>query len=102
MATRFRILFVIPLLLAAEPPAERPVADWLKDLDDPQSLVREEAIEMLIRAKAKDAVPKLTKLLDDPSSSVRRRAALALWKIDGQTKPAIAILAATLRDVNAS
>src|SRR5436309_303243 len=100
-----RLFLAIPFLAlsvrAAEPPAERPVAEWVKDLDDAQSLVRAEALELLIRAEANAAVPQLTKLLADPLPSVRRRAAVALWKIDGQTKPAIAALTAAVRDVDA-
>jgi HEAT repeat protein len=93
----------LAFLLAGVARAEEPrrVADLMRDLDDRQSLVREEAVELLTRAKAKEALPRLTKMLDDPVPSIRRRAAVALWKIDGQTKPAWSALSAAVRDPNA-
>ncbi len=94
---------------AAAPPsiephtAGRPVRVWLADLADPDLLVREEAIEVLAQAGpgVKQAVPALTRLLKDDSPTLRTRAALALWRIAGQSGPAVVALAANMRTANA-
>src|SRR5262245_30745061 len=64
--------------------AERALSRWIADLDDPDGLIREEAVEVLGRmgADARPALAKLEKLTTDDTGMVRRRAAVALWKID--------------------
>jgi HEAT repeat protein len=75
-------------------PAGRPLSQWIADLDHADPLVREEAIEVLasVGPAARAAVPKLEKLLSTSNQTVRGRAALALWRIDGHTQEAVAIL----------
>ena len=91
--------------LAADPPPEpkvgnRPLSAWVADLDDKDTLIREEAIEVLIQlgAEAKAALPKLEKLAQNDSPAVRIRAAMALWKIGVQAEPARTILRAAMSD----
>src|SRR5262245_15361951 len=69
----------------------RPLRDWLADLDDEDLLIREEAIEVLAQAgpAAKSAVGRLTKLLAHESRPLRTRAALAVWRISGDARPAV-------------
>ncbi|HEY7428361.1 MAG TPA: HEAT repeat domain-containing protein [Gemmataceae bacterium] len=80
--------------------AGKPLAFWLEELKSGDALIRDEAIEVLIDAgpAARAAVPQLEALLKDEQLRVRIRAALALWRIAGQTKPAIATLTEALRD----
>jgi hypothetical protein len=61
--------------------AERPLADWVKDPDSDQPLVREEAIEMIASfgAGARSAAPRSRVLLKDDRPPVRARAAIASW-----------------------
>jgi HEAT repeat protein len=97
-------------LIADEGPAKepllagKPIAHWIGELklDDP--LVREEAIEVLADAgpAAKSARPALEKLLADPDSSIRARAALALWKIAGPSEPVTRALIDNLPSANLS
>jgi HEAT repeat protein len=92
-------------MIAGAGPAEprfagQPLAHWLAELKDPDVLVREEALEVLAEAgpAAKEAVPLLEKMLRDEPPSLRTRAAMALWRIGGQTRPAALALAETGRD----
>jgi hypothetical protein len=71
-------LVLIGLLLGAEPAAEsplagRPLRQWLEDLAARDLLVREEAVGVLTRAgpEAKEAVPRLEKMLRDEPSTLR-------------------------------
>ncbi len=95
---------VLGLVLGAEPAAEpplagRPLGQWLEDLTAGDLLRREEAVEVLGRAgpAAREAVPLLEKMLRGQPLSLRTRAALALWRIDGRTRPAVEALAETVR-----
>jgi HEAT repeat protein len=95
-------LILIGIGLAAPPApmvANRPVADWVRDLDDKDPLVQEEALEVLAGAAqaAKEAVPRLEKLTREGPLPLRLRAGLALWRVTGQTAPATGLLAETLR-----
>src|SRR5258708_25797814 len=65
---------------------------WLDEVHNPAVLAREEAIEVLahIGPPAREAVPALNALLKDPYQTVRRKAAIALWKIDRRERGAIA------------
>jgi HEAT repeat protein len=99
------LLLGVVLAAGAEPAPEplyagHPLTRWLADLKDPDVLVREEAIEVLTAAgpAAKEAVPLLEKMLRDEPRSLRTRAALALWRIDGRTRPAVEALGETARD----
>jgi HEAT repeat protein len=101
------LLLIAALARAADPPAEpkignRPLSAWVADLDSRDSLICEEAIEVLSQAgiPAKIAVPKLNKLLQSDSPIIRTRAAAALWKIAGQVEPGHTLLLAALRQPN--
>jgi HEAT repeat protein len=85
---------------ASSPVLERSLEAWLSDLDDRDVLVREEAVEVLAQMgpAARAALPRLKKLAAAPNRSLRTRAALALWRIGGDPKPAVAALTETLRD----
>jgi HEAT repeat protein len=80
--------------------AGKPLAFWLEELKSDDAFIRDEAIEVLIDAgpAAHAAVPQLEALLEDEQIRVRIRAALALRRIAGQTKPAITTLTEALRD----
>src|SRR5262245_21321788 len=90
-----------PAVRGAEPAyADRPLSQWVADLSEKDPLIREEAIEVLIKIgpDARIALPKLAEMQErDTSVQVRRRAAIALWRIDGQTKPARDLLTAELK-----
>src|SRR4051794_40959580 len=92
------ILLSSPLAWAAEPVtfARRPLDSWVADLDDKDPLVREEALEVLAQLgpKAKAAVPKLERLAKAAGEAERRRAAFALWKVDGRAEAAIPVFRA--------
>ena len=97
------LIVLIPAIAYADPPVEfakRPLDAWIADLDDKDTLVREEALEVLTQLgpKAKAAVPKLEPLVKTGSDPARRRAALALWKIDGRTEAAIPLFKAALKE----
>ena len=102
-----RLLLILVVMLscslgrAAEPLyAGKPLAFWLDELKSDDPLSREEALLVLSDAgpAARAATPRLEKLLKDPERGVRVRAALALWKIAGQTKPALSALTLALRE----
>ena len=79
--------------------AGRPLAAWVRDLDDPNVLVREEALEVLAKAgpAAKEALTAVKPLLKDDRPTVRLRAAVALWKIEGRPEDAGPVLLKALR-----
>lgn len=95
------LLLIGPFALrAAEPTlAGRPLQAWIADLDAKDTLIREEAIEVLqeFGGDAKSALPKLLQLYQSDVPAVRARAALALWRIDGRTEPARTVLLAALK-----
>jgi HEAT repeat protein len=107
---KHRPLLLIVLLMglpadAAEPLyAGKPLAFWLDELNSRDPLIREEAMQVLTDAgpAARAAVPRLEQLFKDERPTVRIRAGLALWRIAGQTKPAIAALSEALRDPSTS
>ncbi|HEY7308817.1 MAG TPA: HEAT repeat domain-containing protein [Gemmataceae bacterium] len=80
--------------------AGKPLAFWLDELKSDDPLIRDEAVAVLSDAgpAARAAVPRLEELLKSKQPRVRVRAALALWRIVGQTKPAVAALTEALRD----
>jgi HEAT repeat protein len=96
-------LLLVGLIAAAPAPepvlAGRPLREWVKDLADSNPLVREEAVEVLAEAgpAAKEAVPLLEKMLAAEPRTLRTRAAVALWRIAGQTRPAALALAEMAR-----
>src|SRR5262249_53179457 len=77
----------------------KPLSYWVNELQDKDLLVREEALEVLAQLgpAAKEVLPLVTKLVKDEHFTVRYRAALALWKIDRQAKPAVALLLEALK-----
>lgn len=80
--------------------ADRSLTLWVADLSEKDPLIREEAIEVLIKIgpDARVALSKLAELHEkDSSAEVRRRAAIALWRLDGQTKPARDLLVGELK-----
>ena len=98
-------LLASPIAAGAEPAeepkfADRPLSQWIAELDDSDALVREEAIEVLgrIGPEAKRSVPKLEKILANDTEPARRRAALAIWKIDGRSGPAKQLYSASLKE----
>jgi hypothetical protein len=99
--SRAIVLAVVALccLLPAAQAGDRPLRDWINDLDDASVLVRLEAIEVLADAgaDATDAVPRLEKLAKSESLQLRLPAALAIYRISGTRGPAIAALTAMLR-----
>ncbi|HWG44721.1 MAG TPA: HEAT repeat domain-containing protein [Gemmataceae bacterium] len=96
------LLLTGAFVCAADEPryAGKPLAFWLEELKSDDPLIREEAIAVLADAgpAARAAVPRLETLLKDQQRSVRTQAALALWRIAGQTKPAITALTEAVRD----
>ncbi|MGH7168821.1 MAG: HEAT repeat domain-containing protein [Gemmataceae bacterium] len=105
MKHRMLLLIIVlmvscPLGRTAEPLyAGKPLAFWLNELKSDDPLIREEALLVLSDAgpAARAATPRLQELLKDDERGVRVRAALALWKIAGRTKPALAALTEALR-----
>ncbi len=107
---KFWCVLMVGLLLAAstaapaaEPAkepryADRTLSQWIADLDDPDPLVREEAAEVLGRLgpQAKGAIARLEKIVAADAAPVRRRTALALWKIGGPIGPAKELFEASL------
>lgn len=95
------VALVAPAVQGADPAfADRSLALWIADLSEKDPLIREEAIEVLIKigAEARVALPKLAEIQEkDASPEVRRRAAVALWRLDGQAKPARDLLSAELK-----
>jgi len=94
------LLTSLPVLRAAEPTvAGRTLKEWIADLDAKDALVREEALEVLpeFGSDAKPATPKILKLYETDAPTVRYRAALAIWRIDGRTEPAQAVLSVALK-----
>src|SRR4051812_5396587 len=89
-----------PPSLAGQRLAGRSLRAWLDDLHDSDLLIREEAVEVLAQAgpAARIAVPQLRRLLTHENRPLRSRAALALWKIAGETAPAVETLSSSLRD----
>lgn len=61
-----------------------PTAMEILDKEDKGVGVLRSAIELLGNLKEKGAIPKLEKLLEHKDGSMRRRAAVALWKITGK------------------
>jgi HEAT repeat protein len=87
---------------AAEPMAHgKPLKYWMGALQDPEVVVREEAILVLgdLGPAARDTVPDLTKLLKDARMPVRLKAAAALVRIDRQqAKVAVPVLCEGLKN----
>lgn len=99
------LLLGLTLVAGAAPPvpplfAGRPLKAWLADLDDADLLVREEALEILTQAgpRATAAMPKVRGYLAHDSRPLRTRAALALWRIAGDARPAVAALSESLAE----
>lgn len=80
--------------------AGRKLEEWIADLADKDPLVREEALEVLaaVGPSAKEAMPKIEKLLDESAPSVRLRAAMALYRIANKKEPAIKALCESLHN----
>jgi HEAT repeat protein len=98
--SRAAILSVLLLALpSGAEAADRPLREWINDLDNASVLVRLEAIEVLADAgaDAADAVPRLEKLVRTEPLGVRLPAALAIYRVTGRTALAITALAESLR-----
>jgi HEAT repeat protein len=105
---KLRPLLLVLLVLTCCPPARaaeplvagKTLAFWLEELKSDDPLIRAEAVLVLRDAgpAAREAAPRLEKLLKDPVRGVRIGAALALSRIAGQTKPAVEALTEALRD----
>lgn len=102
-----RLLLLLVVLMGSPPCraaealyAGKPLAFWLDELKSQDALIREEAILVLTDAgaAARSATARLEELVNDRERGVRIRAALALWRIAGQTKPALQVLTEALRD----
>lgn len=78
----------------------KPVSHWIDMLKDPEVLGREEALEVLLQAgpAARPALPAVRELLKDPQVTVRFRAALAVWKIDGDATLVVPVLTDIIQD----
>jgi HEAT repeat protein len=68
----------------------KPVAHWLRAVDDPDPRVRKEAVFKLgnVGPTEAEALPAVTKALKDPDAAVRREAILALMKFGADAKTA--------------
>lgn len=79
--------------------AGRPLKFWLDELASDSLLRKEEALAVLaqIGAPAKDALPHVEKLLRAKESTLRKRAALAVWKLGGTGKHLAEIYADDLK-----
>ena len=79
--------------------AGRPLAAWIGDLNDKDLLRREEAVEVLagIGRPARSATADLRKLLKADNRNLRIRAALAVWKVGGDSKGVPEIFAEGLK-----
>ncbi len=97
-------LLLAPTAVMGQMPAPsfagRPLDAWVKDLADPNPLVREEALEVIARlgVQAKSAADAVRPLLKDPLATTRLRAALALWKIERKPEVVLPVLAEASRD----
>src|SRR5262245_43556635 len=80
--------------------ADRPLKAWLADLDSPDLLLREEAVEVLAKAgpAAKLALPKLRAFPPHDNPPLPTRAALAVWRLAGDAKPAVHALSTSLAE----
>jgi HEAT repeat protein len=86
------------------PLMEAELAQLIKELADQDGFTRWNAARKLLacfRAEAAPAVPALSKLLKDPDSDVRRKAALALGVIGPEGKRAAPVLMEILKDDDA-
>jgi HEAT repeat protein len=103
LGTSLLLIVLAPRHAAETLYAGKPLAFWLEELKSSDALIRDEAIEVLTEAgpAARAAVPRLEVLVKSDRPHLRIRAALALWRIAGQTKPAIAALTEGLRDRDA-
>lgn len=103
-----RWLILVPLVLAvpsldAAPENSlggRPLAAWVEDLSSKDAVVREKTLDALAQLgpAARDTLAAVQALQRDPSPVVRRKAALALWKIDGRTEGLAPLLGAALKE----
>ncbi len=94
------VLLLVGLVLGVEPAfSGRPLSLWVKDLSDPDALVREEAVEVLADAgpAARKAAAALEKMTREGPERLRLRAALALGRVAGNNGPAVELLAQSLR-----
>jgi len=76
--------------------AGKPLAHWMKELKDPDPLVREEAL-VVVAGKGdatREAVPLLAELLKDKSPQIRIKAAIALARFEDHAKVAVPVLLA--------
>src|SRR5262249_37682796 len=91
-ATAVVVALAILLLHLNDP--ERLTRKWSAQLGDGVAAKRLEAARALgdMGADARGAVPSLEEALEDPDTDVRRAAAGALWKVDRQAGPVLAIL----------
>src|SRR5437588_36210 len=89
---------------AADQPvfAGKPLDHWVGLLKSDNPLLREEALAVLgeMGAPAREALPALRPLLQEKDATLRLRAAVAVWKIERQSKDVLPVLTDALRDTN--
>jgi HEAT repeat protein len=67
-------------------------ATLLAAVDDPEAVVRREAVQCFCRRKLDAALPKLREHLSDPADEVRGIAAFAVWQTAGDAETTLPIL----------
>src|SRR5262245_537430 len=79
--------------------AGRPLKFWIDELASDSLLRKEEALAAIaeIGPPAKEAMPAVEKLLAAEQPSLRKRAALTVWKLGGTSKHAAEAYAAELK-----
>jgi hypothetical protein len=87
-------------ILVARQLRESPTARLIRQLQDPDDDIRQDAARALgeLGSEAKDAAPALTEALEDADAEVRYRALKALSKIGFAEKTAVPALAKRLKD----
>jgi HEAT repeat protein len=86
----------------APPAKDRPLSEWVADLEDPKASVRVQAGLALaeLGPAARDAEAALAKALQDKDPEVRYAAALALGSTGAGSKAALDVLIRALQDEN--
>ena len=98
------LAFVLAGFVAAQPAEQsfggRPLSAWIRDLNDRNVLVREEALEALAQLgpSAAGAADVIRPLLRDPLTTTRLRAALALGRIEKKTDAVHPVLLEAAKD----
>ena len=82
----------------------RPLEAWVADLKDDDALIRDEAVEVLAQLgrRARSALADLRKLLKAGDPDLRIRAALAVWKVGGDSTGVPEVLAEGMKDASSA